>query len=130
MDRLDAQHDDLRRRIAACEILADRLDAGELEPAALLAEVSALRRAFDAHNRHEEPLLLRDAAFDDHVEAHRAMGSGLAGETTAALRAVLAALRDHLRAEERGFLATRRTCVGDRASRKPCARPPRGSRRA
>lgn len=117
---LAAQHADLRLRIAACEALADQLDAGEADAAAVLAEVSALRRAFDVHNHHEEQLLeplLIDADWsgavrvarmvEDHVEEHRAMRRGLETDTTAALRDVLASLRAHLISEERGFLSRR-----------------------
>ncbi|HET9624944.1 MAG TPA: hemerythrin domain-containing protein [Kofleriaceae bacterium] len=121
---LSAQHADLRAQIARCEQLADELDAGAAEPAVLLEAITALRRTFDAHNQLEErwlhPLMIgtdwmgavRVARMvEDHVEEHQAIRRAIAPElgstTTAALRDVLAGLRDHLAAEERGFLSRR-----------------------
>jgi hypothetical protein len=121
---LAAQHASLRAHIARCEQLADQLDAGAIEPDALLTAITALRRAFDDHNQLEErwlhPLLL-DAdgmgavrvarMVEDHVEEHqairRAIAPALGPTTTGALRDVLTGLRDHLAAEERGFLSRR-----------------------
>jgi len=115
---LSTQHTELRDRIARCEQLADRLDAGHAEPAQLVQEVAALRAAFDEHNRFEERLLrpvLLDADWfgavrvsrmvEDHVEEHRAIHRDLDTRTSAQLRAVLASLRDHLVSEQRHFLS-------------------------
>jgi hemerythrin HHE cation binding domain-containing protein len=113
-----AQHDEIRRMMHRCELLADELDASKIEPGDLLREVARLRVAFDVHNKFEEQLLrpiLRDAdAFgevrvdrmiDDHVGEHRAMRVGLGSAVTTELRATLQKLRDHLAAEERYFLS-------------------------
>jgi iron-sulfur cluster repair protein YtfE (RIC family) len=115
--KLSAQHDGLRDMIARCEELAGCLDNGDLEPAQLLGEVVALRRAFDAHNQFEEQLLrpmLLDVDWsgpvrvsrmiEDHVSEHRSMRRDLDATTTSELRAVLANLRAHLAFEERYFL--------------------------
>ena len=124
---LAQQHADLRERIARCERLANRFDAGLLDPSQLLHEVSALRIAFDDHNQFEEralrPVLL-DADWlgavrvarmvEDHVEEHRAIRRELDTGTAAELRAVLASLRQHLDTEERYFL-TRKVLRDDRA---------------
>lgn len=124
LGELAAQHDALRTRITQCEQLADQLDAGAIEPDMLLEAVGALRRSFDTHNQLEErvlhPLLL-DADWsgavrvarmvEEHVEEHqtirRAIAPELGSTTTRALRDVLAGLREHLAAEERGFLSRR-----------------------
>jgi len=108
----------LRELIERCAALADLVDAGAGEPAALVAEVAGLRAAFDAHNQFEEQILhplLLDADWsgavrvsrmvEDHVEEHRAMRRGLGASPTAELRDVLAGLRDHLASEERHFLS-------------------------
>jgi len=113
---LAAQHAALRDQIARCQALADELDAGEIEPAPLLDAVTALRRAFDAHNQFEERLL-RPILFPsdrlgatqagrlvrDHTEEHRAMRRGLEPATSSVLRDVLASLTAHLDAEDRFF---------------------------
>lgn len=111
------QHAELRERIACCEQLADRLDAGALEPARLLDEVTALRHAFDEHNQLEEralrPILLAAGGLggatgalviDDHVDQHRAIRHELGTAASSGLRAVLASLRDHLDTEEHHWL--------------------------
>jgi hypothetical protein len=117
---LAAQHARLRDMIERCEDLADGVDAGHVEPGRLLAEVVALRIAFDVHNQFEEhqlrPVLL-DAGWsgaarvarmvEDHAEEHRSMRRQLDGTTTAELRAVLASLLAHLASEERYFLTAR-----------------------
>jgi iron-sulfur cluster repair protein YtfE (RIC family) len=114
---LAKQHADLRERISCCEQLADRFDAGLLDPSQLLEQVTALRRAFDEHNQFEEralsPVLL-DADWlgavrvarmvEDHIEEHRAIRHELATGPASELRAVLASLREHLETEERYFL--------------------------
>jgi len=116
---LAAQHAALRDQIARCEELADELDAGRIEAAQLLAAVSELRLAFDAHNRFEERLLrpilldrgpgalraLRVARMArDHTEEHRAMRRGLEPTTSSQLRDALDSLSAHLDAEERSFV--------------------------
>ena len=114
---LATQHAELREMIARCEDLADRLDAGHIEPSQLLREVATLRVAFDTHNRFEERVLhpvLLDADWsgavrvarmvEDHVEEHRSMRRDLDTTTSSALRSVLASLREHLDSEERYFL--------------------------
>ena len=118
LTELLAQHDEIRRMMHRCELLADELDAGKLEPGELLREVARLRVAFDTHNKFEEQLLrpiLRDAdAFgdvriehmiDDHVGEHRAVRAGLSSPVTTELRATIDRLRGHLAAEERYFLS-------------------------
>jgi hypothetical protein len=115
---LAKQHADLRERIARCELLAERLDAGLLDPAQLLGEVAALRSAFEQHNQFEERVLtrlLRDAEWlgalrvsrivKDHIEEHRAIRRDLATGPAAELCAVLSSLRTHLDTEERYFVA-------------------------
>ena len=118
LDELAIQHAMLRDLIGHCDELADQVDAGTGDAAALVGEVARLRAALDAHNRFEEQILhpqLIDADWsgavrvarmvEDHVEEHRAMQRGLGGAPTAELRGVLASLRDHLAAEERHFLS-------------------------
>jgi hypothetical protein len=115
---LSRQHDELRERIARCEQLVEDFDAGLLPPSQLLAEVTALRLAFDDHNQFEErvlrPMLLppdrhggvRDSRIvDDHIAEHRAIRRELSTGTASELRAVLASLREHLDSEERGLLS-------------------------
>jgi hemerythrin-like domain-containing protein len=146
---LTAQHAELRDRIARCEDVVDGLEAGHVDVAALLREVSDLRRAFEAHNQLEEQLLrpvLLDADWlgevriarmvDDHVEEHRALRGELDTATAWELRRVLASLRAHLDAEEQHFL-TRKTLRSEggagvsqpRAPRAKPARDPRSGRR-
>lgn len=118
---IDAQHAELRARIARCDALADELDAGRGEVTQLLDAVSELRRAFDVHNQLEERVLrpvLLDADWlgevrvarmvEDHVEEHRAMRRDLDTTTTHELRGVLASLRAHLESEERHILTHQR----------------------
>jgi hypothetical protein len=122
---LATQHADLRDRIARCEQLADELDAGRVEPAALLREVADLRVAFDRHNRFEQrwlpPLLAAQPGavrvsrmVDDHIDEHRAIRRALVPGAAAELRGVLADLRDHLDNEER-TLESSRVVRGDLA---------------
>jgi iron-sulfur cluster repair protein YtfE (RIC family) len=126
LETLAAQHATLRENIYRCEVLADEVDAGTAEAAALVHEVAQLRKAFDDHNQFEEQLLrplLLDVEWlgavrvsrmvEDHVEEHRAMRRGLAETASATatpsptgeLRGVLANLLDHLATEERHFLS-------------------------
>jgi len=124
LNELTLQHAALRLEIERCDELADQLDAGTIDPAVLLDAITNLRRSFDAHNQFEERLLhplLIDADWsgavrvsrmvEDHVREHetirRAIDPKLGNTTTAALRAVLDSLRDHLESEERGFLSRR-----------------------
>jgi hypothetical protein len=117
---LSAQHAALRGMMERCEQLADQLDAGRMGPLQLMREVERLRLAFDAHNRFEEqllrPVLLEADGFGDarvermvheHVSEHRAMRGQLASPATAELRAAIAALREHLEAEERYFVSAK-----------------------
>lgn len=121
---LTLQHAALRAEMNRCDELADQLDAGVLDPGVLIDAIATLRHTFDAHNQFEERLLhplLMDADWsgavrvsrmvEDHVEEHqairRAIDPALGNTTTAALRAVLDSLRDHLDSEERGFLSRR-----------------------
>ena len=127
LDELAVQHAVLREMMERCEALADEVDIGMTAPAILVQAVARLRIAFDEHNRFEETLLHplltaragsaapgtpglpRDVRIarivDDHVSQHRAMRDGLDATPTAALRGVLASLRDHLASEERTLLA-------------------------
>ncbi|MBV8759210.1 MAG: hemerythrin domain-containing protein [Deltaproteobacteria bacterium] len=111
------QHEALRAMINACERLADELDAGRGDPAALTREVAKLRVAFDAHNAFEEyllrPLLREVDAYGEihisrivaeHVGEHRAVREHLGDGPVAVLRDALDHLRVHLQAEERYFL--------------------------
>jgi len=120
LSELLEQHAALREMMDRCELLADDLDAGRIEPDVLVKEVARLRLAFDVHNKFEEHLLrpvLReiDAFGDvriekmvhDHVHEHRAMREHLSGGATAELRATVARLRDHLAMEERYFLSSK-----------------------
>ena len=114
------QHDALRAIMDRCEELADQLDAGKGDAAALTREVAKLRLAFEAHNKFEEQLLrpmLRELdafgevrverMFDDHLREHRTMRLQLGDATTNALRGAIASLRVHLQAEERYFVSSR-----------------------
>ncbi len=114
------QHRALRALMDACDGLADDVDAGRGDVGALVREVARLRLAFDAHNRHEEHVLLQvlreidsfgdvriDSMSSDHAGEHRALRSRLGGGATAELRATLFDLRAHLAAEERVFLSAR-----------------------
>lgn len=114
LETIARQHAELRARITRCDELADRLDAGRIDPDQLRHEVTALRLALDTHNAYEEhvltPVLLeadwmgavRTARMDEeHAEEHRAMRRELDTRTTDELRRVLASLRAHLESEER-----------------------------
>ena len=118
LDELADQHARLRELMERCEELADGVDAGTREAAALLQEVGRLRSAFDTHNRFEEELLrplLLDVDWlgavrvsrmvEDHVEEHRALRRELQTTPTSELRSVIADLRDHLVTEERYLLS-------------------------
>lgn len=112
LESLLTQHASIRALIEAC---------AELESTADLERALArLRLAFDEHNRYEEavlrPILGDVDAFDevrlermldDHVAEHGALADGMAMSSPAALRALLATLRDHLAMEERYFLSPR-----------------------
>jgi hypothetical protein len=114
------QHEALRALMDRCEHLADELDDGHGDPAALTREVARLRLAFDAHNRFEEqylrPVLREVDAFGsvridrmiaDHISEHRAVRDQLGDGPTAVLRAAVDNLRVHLQAEERYFLSAK-----------------------
>jgi hypothetical protein len=114
------QHASLRAIMDRCDDLADQLDVGNGDAGLLAQEIASLRNAFDAHNRFEEELLrpvLRElvaagdvrieAMLSDHVGEHRAMRLQLGDATTNALRAAIDSLREHLRAEERYFSASK-----------------------
>jgi hemerythrin-like domain-containing protein len=118
LTELAEQHALLRDMMEHCEELADALDAGTVDPDALLGEVARLRAAFDSHNQFEEQLLrpvLLDAEglgavrvsrmVEEHVEEHRSMRTQLGSTTTAELRRVIANLRAHLESEERYLLS-------------------------
>jgi hypothetical protein len=110
---LTEQHASLNEMMDHCETLADALDAGTVEAAQVLREVSRLRAAFDAHNRFEERLLpaLLEAALraraariaEAHIAEHRSMRQQLGSPTTVELRSAIASLRVHLDAEQRSF---------------------------
>jgi hypothetical protein len=113
------QHETLRGMIEACEQLAEDVDRGSNDPGRLVREVTRLRLAFEAHNRHEEsvlPRLLHEVdAFgevrvarmvSDHGDEHRSLRRRLDGPTHE-LRATMDQLRAHLAAEERVFLSPR-----------------------
>ncbi|HEY5944883.1 MAG TPA: hemerythrin domain-containing protein [Kofleriaceae bacterium] len=114
------QHNELRRIMDRCEELADQVDIGKGDVAALIREIGKLRIAFDAHNRFEEQLLrpvLREIdafgevrierMFHDHVGEHQAMRLQLGDATTNALRGAIDSLRVHLQTEERYFLSSK-----------------------
>jgi hypothetical protein len=107
---LRAQHDELRTLIDRCELLADALDAGRIEPFLVLAGVAELRVKLAAHNRFEESVL---AAIDheEHATEHREAYAGL--EITRELRETLHRLRRHMANEERLFQSWPGTCVSD-----------------
>jgi len=120
LSQLVEQHNALRMIMERCEQLADELDEGRGDAAALTREVSKLRLAFDAHNRFEEQLLrpvLReidafgdvriDRMFASHVDEHRAVRQQLGDGPTNSLRAAIDNLRVHLAAEERYFLSSK-----------------------
>lgn len=114
------QHDELRKLMDRCEELAEQLDIGKGDPAALAREIAKLRIAFDTHNKFEEQLLrpvLREMdafgdvrierMFSEHVGEHRSMRLQLGDATTNALRGAIDSLRVHLAAEERYFLSSK-----------------------
>lgn len=120
LSELLEQHNELRKIMDRCEELADQLDIGKGEPAALAREISKLRIAFDAHNKFEEQLLrpvLREIdafgevrierMFNEHVGEHRSVRLQLGDATTNALRGAIDSLRVHLEAEERYFLSSK-----------------------
>ena len=99
-----------------CEAFADELDAGRCSPSQLTREVARLRVAFAEHNKFEEellrPLLLAgvarnvmDRQIAEHVDAHHAMRVGLSSDETTMLRDAIAAMREHLVAEEHYLFA-------------------------
>ncbi len=121
LDDLLDQHAELRQIMDLCELLADQLDANQIEPAELTREVMRLRGTFDAHTRFEEEFLrpilregdrfgplLMDAVLAHHTREHRAMELRLAPGITAELRLTLVALRAHLDVEETHFAMSRR----------------------
>jgi hemerythrin-like domain-containing protein len=114
------QHDQLRKIMDRCEELADQVDLGKGDVAALTREIAKLRIAFDAHNKFEEQLLrpvLREIdafgevrierMFSEHVSEHRSMRLQLGDATTNALRSAIDSLRVHLQTEERYFLSSK-----------------------
>jgi hypothetical protein len=100
LTELRAQHEELRTLIDHCEVLADALDAGRIEPFLVLAAVAELRSKLSAHNRFEERVLPA-IDHDDHATEHRAVYEGL--EITRELRETLQCLRRHIASEERWF---------------------------
>ena len=115
-----AQHEELRELMNLCELLADQLDAEQIEVIELVREVARLRIAFDAHNQFEElylrPILCEvdvfgamrlDQMLADHTREHRMMHERLAGGATTELRRTLTGLRTHLEIEEGHFLSSR-----------------------
>ena len=118
LQELLGQHSELRRIMDVCELLADQLDAGQIESADLEREVVRLRVTFDGHNEFEEKFLrpiLRevdvfgeirlDQMVADHVREHRLTRGHLESSVTAELRLTLQGLRAHLETEERHFLS-------------------------
>lgn len=117
---LIAQHDALRGLMARCDDLADEVDTGGGDPAALAAMITRLREAFEAHNKFEEgilrPVLLNEDAHgavrvermvEDHVNEHREVRHRLGAPSTDQLRDVIETLRAHLEAEERYLLTSK-----------------------
>src|SRR5262245_20216816 len=87
----------LLERISRCAALAEQFDAGLLEPARLLDEVSALRIAFGL--RLGAVRVAR--RVEDHAEEHRALRRQLDRMTASELRSALAGMLEHLESEER-----------------------------
>lgn len=117
---LIAQHDALRTLMARCEDLADEVDTGGGDPAALAGLIARLREAFEAHNLFEEvilrPVLLAEDKFgavriermvEDHIHEHREVRQRLGSPTTEELRDVIETLRAHLESEERYLLTSK-----------------------
>ncbi|MBL0215323.1 MAG: hemerythrin domain-containing protein [Myxococcales bacterium] len=117
---LVAQHDALRALMTGCEMLADEIDAGRGDPAALIRELGRLRESFETHNTFEErllrPVLLAEDTHgsvrvermvEDHLNEHAEMRTRLASPVTAELRDVIETLRAHLEAEERYLLTAK-----------------------
>lgn len=97
-----------------CERLSVDLDAEQIASVELARVVARLRIAVDVHNRWEElllePMLRACGAITatmerDHVAEHHLLRARLNELGTAALRAAIAGLREHLDAEERYLLA-------------------------
>ena len=102
-----------------CELLADQVDAGQLDPGELVREVVRLRITFEAHSQFEEQFLrpiLREAdlfgavrmdeVLAEHVREHRAMYGRLAPGITAELRLTIDTIRHHLETEEEHFISS------------------------
>jgi hypothetical protein len=117
---LTEQHEQIRKLMRRCELLADDVEGGYTEARVLWAATDELRQALDAHNRFEERLLrpaLRelDAFGDvrieqmvvDHVAEHQALNDHLKAGTIDALRAAIGFLRAHLASEEQSFVTSR-----------------------
>jgi hypothetical protein len=115
-----AQHAELREIMDRCEVLADELDGGLVEPSVVFAAVAELRKTFEVHNHFEEehlrPVLRETVAFGDvridemvrdHVAEHRLMHDRLENAITDELRSTVDRLRRHLEAEERYFLSSK-----------------------
>ncbi len=113
LDDLLSQHSELRQLMDLCELLADQLDAGQIEPDELTREVMHLRGMFDSHTRFEEQFLrpiLREAnlfgsprlevMLEQHARDHRTMQMRIAPGITAELRLTISTLRSHLELEE------------------------------
>jgi len=114
------QHAELRRIVADCEALIERLDEGEDVAGELAHAVAKLRVAFEAHNKHEEsllrPVLIAADAFgpvrvdqmvDEHIREHRAVRATLDDLSAEALAETLRTLITHLEEEERYFLTSK-----------------------
>lgn len=97
------QHAEIRVLIDHCERLADELDRGAIEPAAVLMEVAQLRDVFEAHCRYEERFV-RPIIDNAHIDEHRGAAEVLGSPITSELRATLVRLRHHLDSEDRYFL--------------------------
>jgi len=97
-------------------VLADELDAGQIEPDAVLREVVRLRLRFEAQRRFEELVLhpmLREAGLFRAIPVASVSWRkplpqlALASDVTVELRLTLDALRTGLDAEDRPYRSLR-----------------------
>jgi hypothetical protein len=117
---LREQHDQIRELADRCDAMLTGLADDREIADALGVAVARLRLAVGAHNRDEEsllaPILLATDAFGpvrvaemarSHAVEHQLLRNTLEASTVAAIRPVIAQLRDHLAAEESFFLSYR-----------------------
>jgi iron-sulfur cluster repair protein YtfE (RIC family) len=124
LEKLLAQHDRIRRDLVGCQLLAQRLCAGDPVHLELDIALARLRSDFKEHNRSETemllPLLLHESQcrgtrgkllvermIEEHVAEHTALCELLDGppqKVAENMHELVVELDAHMAAEERTFL--------------------------